>query len=141
MLILRKLVAARIYLLSFIEALLITCCYTIAVFISRPYDGSTYLEYEGGALRIGVVAVTCLVTSYLFDFYHQPHTRSRLLIVLQLCYLMGIVLLIQAAMAFISTDLVLPQEVIFVDAVGFAVRRRRKAPARMNRALPQRVRP
>jgi lipopolysaccharide/colanic/teichoic acid biosynthesis glycosyltransferase len=113
---LRKLISVRIYLLSFLESLLITACYTAAVFLCRPYDAETYLEYEGGALRIGVIAVTCLVTSYLFDFYRPPHTTSRLLIALQLCHLMGVVLLIQAAIAFVNTDLVLPQDVILVGS-------------------------
>jgi lipopolysaccharide/colanic/teichoic acid biosynthesis glycosyltransferase len=114
MLTLRKLVSIRIYLLSFFEAILVAGCYTLALFLCQPVDAQTYLEYEGGALRIAVVAIAFLITAYIFDFYRQPHTTSRILLALQLCQLIGIVLLIHAAMGFVNTELILPQPVILV---------------------------
>src|SRR4051812_31533401 len=108
---LRKLISVRIYLLCFFEAILIAACYTAAVFVCRPIDAGSYLEYEAGGLRIAFVAVTFLISAYLFDFYRQSHITSRLLLILELCNLMGIVLLIQAALSFINPDLVLPQAI------------------------------
>jgi lipopolysaccharide/colanic/teichoic acid biosynthesis glycosyltransferase len=112
-----KLVSARLYLLSFLETGLTAACYTLATYLYVPYDASLYMQYEGGAFRIALVAFSFLIASYLFDFYRQIQVRSRLVLALQLSQLIGIIFLIQAALSFISNALVLPQMVVLMGSV------------------------
>lgn len=114
---LRKLVSIRVYLLSFVEAMLIAVCYLAAVLVFHPLDAETYLDYEGGGLRIALATLTFLLGSYLFDFYRHIQTRARLLLALQLSQLIGIILLLQAVLAFISPEFVLPQPVVLIGSV------------------------
>src|SRR3954471_5555624 len=100
----RKLISARIYLLSFLEALIATACYIVTTFLYDPIGATTYLTYEGGLQHIGVVTITFMTASYLFDFYKQIHVGSRLVLLLQLLQLIGIIFLTEAALAFINKD-------------------------------------
>jgi lipopolysaccharide/colanic/teichoic acid biosynthesis glycosyltransferase len=112
----RKSVSVRIYLLGLIEALFTAACYIAAVYISHPVDANTYLELDGGAFRIAVITVTFLIAIYLFDLHRQPRPPSRLVLALQLCQLVGIILLVQSALAFVDPDLILEQSVIVVGS-------------------------
>src|SRR4051794_35740677 len=112
----RRLISIRLYLLTLFEGMLTAGCYTAAVYLTQPINAETYLEYEGGALRIGLVVVMFLLATYLFDFHKQSRRSSRLLLALELSQLMGIILLMNAAFAFISPDLVLPQEIVLVGS-------------------------
>lgn len=117
----RKLISARIYLLSLIETLLASGCYAAAAFLYyHPVEAAIYLRYEEGALHIGIVALTFLIVSYLFDSYRQIRVRSRVVLVLQLIHLIGIILVAQAVFAFLNKDLVAPQ-LIIVFGSAFAL--------------------
>jgi lipopolysaccharide/colanic/teichoic acid biosynthesis glycosyltransferase len=109
---LRKIVPARPYLITGIEAALVAGCYAAAVWLVMPLEASIYLEYEGGAARIALVACSYLFASYIFDVYRRVYTRSRLVVALQLCQLVGILLLVQAGFGFVHPDFVLPQAVV-----------------------------
>jgi lipopolysaccharide/colanic/teichoic acid biosynthesis glycosyltransferase len=112
----RKLVSVRIYLLGLIEAGFTAACYVVAVFLLRPIDANTYLELDGGALRIAVIAVTFLIAIYFFDLHRQSRPPSRLVLALQLCQLVGIILLAQSALAFVDSDLMLEQSIVIVGS-------------------------
>lgn len=112
----RKLVSARIYFLSFIEAAIATACYVAATFIHSAIDAPIYLMYENGAQHIGLVALTFLLASYLFDFYKQIRVRSRLVLVLQLIHLIGIIFMVQAVLEFVNKDLVAPHAVVITGS-------------------------
>jgi lipopolysaccharide/colanic/teichoic acid biosynthesis glycosyltransferase len=112
---LHKLIAARVYLLSIVETLLATACYLAAVF-RYQLDAGIYLLYEGGVQHLALVALTFLIGSYLLDFYKQIRVRSRLVLVLELCQLIGVIFIMQAAAAFINTNLALSLEIIIAGS-------------------------
>src|SRR5688500_15256198 len=112
---LHKLIAARVYLLSIAETLLATACYLAAVF-KFQLDPGIYLLYEGGLQHLALVALTFLIGSYLLDFYKQIRVRSRLVLVLELCQLIGVIFMMQAAAAFINTDLALSLQIIIAGS-------------------------
>jgi lipopolysaccharide/colanic/teichoic acid biosynthesis glycosyltransferase len=109
---LRKIVGARPYLIIGIEASIVAACYIAAIWLAMPMEADIYLEYEGGGARIALVAFSYLVASYIFDVYRRVYTRSRLVVALQLCQLIGILLLVQAGFGFVHSDVVLPQIVV-----------------------------
>lgn len=108
-----KRTSARLYLLGGLEAALNAASYIAATYFFLPMNASLFLMYEGGAEQIALVTVMFVITSYLFDFYKQIHVTSRLVLVLQLTHLMGIVLMLQAAVAFFNENLVPSQAVVF----------------------------
>jgi lipopolysaccharide/colanic/teichoic acid biosynthesis glycosyltransferase len=106
---LRKLISVRIYIVSFLEALIAVACFTAAVFINRTVDAPFFFEFEGGALSVAVLAFLTLVISYLLDFYRRSDIKSPLLVVLDAGQLMGMLLLANAALAFVDFELLLQQ--------------------------------
>jgi lipopolysaccharide/colanic/teichoic acid biosynthesis glycosyltransferase len=110
-----KLIAFRSHLVTLLEAVLPATCYTAALFILMP-DADMYLEFEGGFARLLAIIATFLIAAYLFDFYRQTQGRPHLL-VLELCQLVGGILLFQAAIAFVNPDLVLPQSVVLLGSL------------------------
>jgi lipopolysaccharide/colanic/teichoic acid biosynthesis glycosyltransferase len=113
---LRKFIFARVYLLTCLEGALAAACHLAALYLLVPLDASLYLQYEDGAARIAVLFVEFIIVSYVFDFYKRIYTRSRTILAVQMCQLIGILLLIQAGMAFIHPALVLPQDVTLVGS-------------------------
>ena len=91
-------------------------CYAAAAFIYSPLEASMYLMYEAGMQHIATMGLTFIIVSYLFDSYNQIRVSSRLVLVLQLAYLTGIILITQAVLAFINADLVAPQGIIVLGS-------------------------
>ena len=112
----RKLVPARVYLLTIFEAILVAACYVAATYIYLPLEADIYLQHEGGWMRIGLAVFTFLVASYLFDFYKEMYPRSRLVVALQLSQLIGVTMVVQAAIGFITVDLLVPRPVVFITS-------------------------
>lgn len=109
---LRKLIPARVYLLLLFEALLVAGSNLLVTFIAMGSDAPLFLEYEGGELRIAVVAITYMVAAYLFNFYKRDQTISRVVLALQISQLIGIILLVQSLLAFVDPSLVLPSVLV-----------------------------
>lgn len=109
---LRKLIPIRVYLLLLFEALIVAGSNVAVTFAYMGTDAALFLEYEGGALRIGIVALTYVIAAYLFNFYKRDHTLSRIVLALQLSQLIGIIILVQSVLAFVDTTLVLPSAVV-----------------------------
>jgi lipopolysaccharide/colanic/teichoic acid biosynthesis glycosyltransferase len=107
---LRKLVSIRIYLLSLFEALVTAGCFVAGIYALDPIEAPLYLEYEGGAVRVAVVAIAFLLASYVMDFYKRAHVRSRVVVALQVCPLIGFILIVEAALGFVNAEVMLPQQ-------------------------------
>jgi lipopolysaccharide/colanic/teichoic acid biosynthesis glycosyltransferase len=117
----RKLVPARVYLLSAFEAALVAACYLAATFMYMPLEAEIYLRHEDGTLRIGLAVLTFIIASYLFDFYKQLQARSRLVLALQVSQLIGVTMVVQAAIGFINLDLLVPRPVVFLASAMMLV--------------------
>ena len=110
----KRFTTARINLLSAIEAALTAASYVAATYILLPLDAGVYLVYDGGAEHIAAVTLMFVIASYLFDSYKQIHVTSQLVLFLQLAHLLGVVLMIQAGVAFFDANLVPSQAIVFV---------------------------
>jgi lipopolysaccharide/colanic/teichoic acid biosynthesis glycosyltransferase len=139
----RKLISARIYVLSFIEAVLALGCYTAAVFIHFPLEAPLYLLYEGGVQHMATMTLIFVVASYLFDSYKQIRVSSRLVSVLQVTNLIGLILVVHAVLAFFNRELIAPQAIILwgsgIALVVLAIWRLYLRPAAWNAIGAQRV--
>ena len=111
---LRRVLPARPYLLGTIEALLIAAAYLAAVMVFYRSEASLYLEYEGGVIRIATVVAAFVIANYFFGTYEEGISRVPLVIGLHVMAVVGATLLFQAAIGFLSPELILSEHVVLL---------------------------
>ncbi|HSW50708.1 MAG TPA: sugar transferase, partial [Bryobacteraceae bacterium] len=75
-------------------------------------DPAVYLLYDGGMGRILLTLVTILLGMHLHDLYSVIQVKSRLLLLQQVCQVMGLAFLSQALFGYLSAELILPRWVM-----------------------------
>src|SRR4030081_3849716 len=90
-----------------LELLLIYACYIAGAyclyyFITADFDPSGYLLYDGGLVRISLVAGCVMIGIYFHDLYTKFRIKSRILLVQQLCLVLGIAFLTQALLTYLK---------------------------------------
>jgi len=83
------------------ETVLIFTCYIIACFFVLDFDTQVFLLYDNGLWRIGIVVVCIMVGIYLHDLYTQFRIKSRIVLVQQLCLVVGIAFFTQALLSYL----------------------------------------
>jgi sugar transferase (PEP-CTERM system associated) len=111
---LRDLVPSNVLILLVTEASIVFCCFTLAVYRVLQVDPAVYLLYDGGLLRILLTEITILLGMHLHDLYNDIQVKSRLLLIQQVCQVMGIAFLAQALLAYVSAELILPRFAMMV---------------------------
>ncbi|HLJ45801.1 MAG TPA: sugar transferase [Bryobacteraceae bacterium] len=92
------------------ETILIFCCYVLASFFVLDADPVIFLRYDGGLARIALVVICVMIGIYFHDLYTQFRIRSRILLVQQLCLVVGIAFLTQALLSYLRRpDWILPK--------------------------------
>jgi sugar transferase (PEP-CTERM system associated) len=94
--------------LLFSECLLITGCFVLATYLFVPEDPTVFLTTEGGAFSIGLVVVAMVVGMYLNDLYTEVQVNSKILLVQQLCFVMGSAFLLEALVSYVNRNLRMP---------------------------------
>jgi len=88
------------------EFLLIYLCYIAASFmvyefITTEFDPQFFLIGDGGWLRIGLVVACIMLGIYFHDLYTQFRIKSKILLLQQLCLVVGIAFLTQAFLSYL----------------------------------------
>jgi sugar transferase (PEP-CTERM system associated) len=88
------------------EFLLIYACYITASFmvyrfITTDFDPQFFLFGDSGWLRIGFVVGCIMLGIYFHDLYTQFRIKSRILLLQQLCLVVGIAFLTQAFLSYL----------------------------------------
>jgi sugar transferase (PEP-CTERM system associated) len=94
------------------ECLLLTGCFVLATYLFLPDDRTVFLTNEGGAVGIAVVVVTMIIGLYLNDLYTEIQVKSKVLLVQQLCFVMGAAFLLEALVNYINGNLRMPLHVM-----------------------------
>jgi sugar transferase (PEP-CTERM system associated) len=94
------------------EILLVTGAFVLACYIMLPADPGDYLLYDGGLKSILLVVLSILVGLYLHDLYTEIHLKSRLILLQQLCLIMGGAFLMQGLVSYVNHDLRIPLRVM-----------------------------
>jgi sugar transferase (PEP-CTERM system associated) len=94
------------------EILLVTGAFVLATYILSAADPGDYLLYEGGLESILLVVLSILVGLYLHDLYTDIDLKSRLVLVQQLCLVMGGAFLMQGLVSYLDRDLRIPLRVM-----------------------------
>lgn len=98
----RVFVPTSVLALLLSETILIFSCYILATFFVLDSDPSTYLLDEGGWARISLVVVCLMVGIYFHDLYTQFRIKSRILLLQQVCLVVGITFLTQALLGYLK---------------------------------------
>jgi sugar transferase (PEP-CTERM system associated) len=100
------------------ELVLVTSAFVFATYLTFDADPTVYLWDEGGLMRIMVVVFSILLGLHFHDLYSQFHVKSRIVLVQQLCLVMGVAFLSQGLIAYVHSSLRVP---IRVMVLGSAV--------------------
>jgi sugar transferase (PEP-CTERM system associated) len=100
------------------EIVLVTSAFVFATYMTFEADPTVYLMDEGGLMRIMVVVFCILIGLHFHDLYSQFQVKSRIVLVQQLCLVMGVAFLSQGLIAYVHSSLRVP---IRVMVLGSAV--------------------
>jgi sugar transferase (PEP-CTERM system associated) len=98
------------------EVLLVTSSFIFATYIVLEVDPTVFLLYDGGLSRIALVVLSILVGLHLHDLYSQIQVKSRIVLVQQLCLVMGVAFLCQGLIAYINATMRVPIRVMLVGS-------------------------
>src|SRR5947207_9160600 len=96
------------------EIILVTSAFILATYIDLPVDPTVFLLDDGGLVRITLVLVSILIGLHFHDLYSQFYVKSRIVLIQQLCLVMGIAFLSQGLIAYLNANLRVPNRVMVV---------------------------
>jgi len=100
------------------EVLLIASAFVFATYIVLDVDPTVFLLYDGGLSRIAVVLLCILLGLHFHDLYSQVYVKSRIVLIQQLCLVMGVAFIAQGLIAYLDANLRVP---IRVMGLGSAI--------------------
>ena len=98
-------IPTSVLLLILAEILLAFVCFLIPVWIAEPQAPEIFLMYEGGILKVSIAVGTLVLGIYFHDLYENFRVTSRSFLFAQFCTAVGIVMLVQALLAYLNQDL------------------------------------
>jgi sugar transferase (PEP-CTERM system associated) len=98
------------------EVLLVTSAFIFATYVVLEVDPTVFLLYDGGISRIALVLLSIIVGLHFHDLYSQIHVKSRVVLVQQLCLVMGVAFLSQGLIAYADSNLRVPIRVMVVGS-------------------------
>ncbi len=94
--------------LLFSEILLIAAGFLVLTFLIVPVDPTVFLLADNGLLRIALAGASILFGLYFENLYTNLYVNSRVLLIQQLCLVMGIALVVQGFLGYVNDGLRLP---------------------------------
>jgi sugar transferase (PEP-CTERM system associated) len=116
----RVFVPATAVVLLLSEILLITSAFIIAVYLSLEVDPWVNLIDDGGLVHLIPVLLTILLGMHFNDLYSQFYVKSRIVLLQQLCLVMGGAFLFQGLLSYLIPDVRVSAHVMAVGS-GLAV--------------------
>lgn len=98
------------------EVLLVTSAFIFATYMVLEVDPTVFLLYDGGLSRIVLVVFSILVGLHFHDLYSQIYVKSRIVLIQQLCLVMGVAFLTQGVIAYINANLRVPIRVMLTGS-------------------------
>lgn len=83
------------------DILLATSAFVLATYLTFDVDPQTYLIDEGGLAQLVPVVLTILIGMHFSDLYSRVHVQSRIVLLQQLCLVMGVAFLVQGFLSYL----------------------------------------
>jgi sugar transferase (PEP-CTERM system associated) len=99
------------------EIVLVTSAFVVATYLTLDIaDPTVFLLYDGGWQRIALVLLSILIGLHFHDLYSQFHVKSRIVLIQQLCLVMGVAFLTQGFIAYLDANLRVPIRVMLAGS-------------------------
>ena len=109
----RVFIPASVLILLIADVLLIIAAFMVAVFFLAPdLDAAAYLLSGNGPINVAVVLITIVLGLYLHDLYSDIHVKSHIILLQQLCFVLGAAFLVQGLISYVDRDLRMPLHVM-----------------------------
>lgn len=96
------------------ELLLMFSAFILACYLALPFDPTIFLLVDGGWLRILVVVATIVIGLHFNDLYSKIRVHSRIVLLQQLCLVIGVCFLFQGFLAYLSDSFRVPIRVMVI---------------------------
>ena len=96
------------------EITLLATAFFLACYIALPFDPSIFLFDEGGWVRISLVVASILIGLYFYDLYTDLFVKSRIVLLQQLCLIIGSAFLLQGFISYVDLNLRVPIRVMIL---------------------------
>jgi exopolysaccharide biosynthesis polyprenyl glycosylphosphotransferase len=99
------------------EAILIFFCYALAAFLAPGVVPEIFFFDDSGLLRISIVAGCVILGIYFHDLYWKFRIQSKILLVQQICLVLGMAFLVQATLTYAHlTSIILPKWIMIIGS-------------------------
>ncbi|HEX8983957.1 MAG TPA: sugar transferase [Bryobacteraceae bacterium] len=116
----RVAVPTSVFVLLVSEFVLLTSCYVLATYLFLQVDPSVFLLYDGGLSRILAAVASIVFALHFLDLYSDIRSSSKIALGLDIGQAIGFAFLIQALLAYLNKDWILPRWVMIWGS-GFAL--------------------
>ncbi len=90
------------------ELLLLSASFLVACYLVLPYDPTIWLTVDGGWFPLLVVVGSLVIGIHFHDLYTKIRIQSRVILLQQLCMVVGVGFLLQGSIAYIFPSLRVP---------------------------------
>jgi exopolysaccharide biosynthesis polyprenyl glycosylphosphotransferase len=112
-------IPTSILVLIICDCLLIFGCLLLAGWIFLADDFGLFLSFEDGWFRLILVAATILFTFYFLDLYSNFRLVRKTLLFQHCVVAVGVTLLVQSVIAYLSPGWIAPRWILLFGATGF----------------------
>jgi sugar transferase (PEP-CTERM system associated) len=99
------------------EAVVILTCYILAAYATLDISSDIFLWEDGGWWRIAWVVIFILMGLYFHDLYDSYRITSRILLLQQFCFVLGVAFLLQALLSYGRQDVILPRRIMLYGSL------------------------
>jgi sugar transferase (PEP-CTERM system associated) len=96
------------------EIILLATSFVVACYVVLPFDPSIFLFDEGGWVRIALVIVSVVIGLYFYDLYTDLFVKSRIILLQQLCLIIGSAFVLQGFVSYVDMNLRVPIRVMIL---------------------------
>ncbi len=100
----------------FCEFLLLSSSFVLACYLALPFDPTIFLWLDNGWVRLLVVVTSLIVGLHFHDLYSRIRVQSRIVLLQQLCMVVGIGFLLQGFIAYLDPNLRVPIRVMVLGS-------------------------
>ncbi len=98
------------------EFLLLSSSFILACYLALPFDPAIWLWIDNGWMRLLVVIASLMVGLHFHDLYSTIRVQSRVVLLQQICMVVGIGLLLQGFIAYLDANLRVPIRVMVLGS-------------------------
>src|SRR5262249_16814822 len=113
----RILTPRSIWALLVSEIILVAACYSIACAGLIDESMQIFLLYDDGITRLGIVVTSVILGLYYNDCYAEVRVRSRLMLIQQVCLVVGVTFLVQGLIAYAFAQYRMPRRAMIAGSI------------------------